>query len=95
MSSAQGLKVAVITGASGGIGRAASVSLYKTGWTVVLVARRQDALEETQRLLQGSDGASTESQGGDDKRSSLVVADLSKVEDIGKVFAHVKETYGA
>lgn len=39
-------KVVVITGASGGIGAAAAESIARRGHTVVLVARRKDALEE-------------------------------------------------
>lgn len=39
-------KVVVITGASGGIGAAAAESIARRGHTVVLVARRQGALEQ-------------------------------------------------
>lgn len=38
-------EVVVITGASGGIGAAAAAAIAKRGHTVVLVARRRDALE--------------------------------------------------
>lgn len=76
-------RIAVITGASSGIGRAASIALHKTGWTVVLVARRQQMLEETK--VQISDKG---------ERVSIVVADLAKEQDIQKVFDHVKDTYG-
>ena len=40
-------KVAVVTGAGSGIGRAAAVALHEAGYEVVLVGRRPEALEET------------------------------------------------
>jgi NAD(P)-dependent dehydrogenase (short-subunit alcohol dehydrogenase family) len=46
------VKVAVITGAGGGIGRACAVALAKGGFSgIVLVGRRQEALEETAALV--------------------------------------------
>ena len=40
-------KIALVTGASSGIGKACALSLLKEGWTVALVGRRIDALENT------------------------------------------------
>ena len=40
-------KVAIVTGAGSGVGRAVSLALVQDGWAVVLAGRRQDALEET------------------------------------------------
>ena len=40
-------KVAVVTGASSGIGKACALALLAEGWTVVLVGRRADALQAT------------------------------------------------
>lgn len=47
------MKVAVITGAGSGIGRAVAVELVARGWSVVLAGRRRDALEETVRIAGG------------------------------------------
>ncbi|MDR3511416.1 MAG: SDR family NAD(P)-dependent oxidoreductase [Caulobacteraceae bacterium] len=38
-------KIALVTGAGGGIGRAAALALARNGWTVVLTGRRRELLE--------------------------------------------------
>jgi len=43
-------RVAVVTGAGSGIGRAVALALLKEGYAVALVGRRADALAETARL---------------------------------------------
>lgn len=43
------LKVAVITGAGSGIGRAVAIHLARAGYQVALAGRRLDALEETEK----------------------------------------------
>ena len=39
------IKVALVTGAGSGIGKAAALALLKAGYHVVLTGRRQDALQ--------------------------------------------------
>jgi NAD(P)-dependent dehydrogenase (short-subunit alcohol dehydrogenase family) len=41
------MKVALVTGAGSGIGRTCALALLAEGWTVALVGRRADALQET------------------------------------------------
>jgi NAD(P)-dependent dehydrogenase (short-subunit alcohol dehydrogenase family) len=50
-ASASAPRVAVVTGASAGIGRAIAVGLGQLGWSVGLGARRLDQLDETAKLV--------------------------------------------
>jgi len=75
-------KIAVVTGAGTGVGRAAALALMKVGFTVVLTGRRLDKLQETQKL--------GESVG----KSLPVVADMTDPGSIAALFAKVTETYG-
>ena len=40
-------KIAIVTGASSGIGKACALGLLKEGWKVALIGRRADALQAT------------------------------------------------
>jgi short-subunit dehydrogenase len=60
-------KRALISGATGGIGRAIAEELARGGATLVLSSRRQDELEELARSLPGGDG-----------RHQAVTADLAE-----------------
>jgi NAD(P)-dependent dehydrogenase (short-subunit alcohol dehydrogenase family) len=75
-------KIAVVTGAGTGVGRAAALALMNVGFTVVLTGRRLDKLQETQKL--------GESVG----KSLPVVADMTDPASIAALFAKVTETYG-
>ena len=46
-------RIAVITGAGSGIGRATALALCADGWSVALLGRRKDALDETASLAAG------------------------------------------
>jgi NAD(P)-dependent dehydrogenase (short-subunit alcohol dehydrogenase family) len=77
-------KIAVVTGASSGIGRAAAIALNSAGWTVVLSGRRADALAETVQAMPN-----------DSRSKTLVVSgDLSSPDDVRNLFGCVKTTYG-
>ena len=49
-------RVAVVTGASSGIGRAIAVALGRLGWTVALGARRVTQLDETAKMVADAGG---------------------------------------
>src|SRR3954463_14252523 len=75
-------KIAVVTGAGTGVGRAASLALMNAGFTVVLAGRRMEMLEETKKL-------------GDNIGKSLCVsADMTDPGSIAALFAKAMETYG-
>src|SRR4029079_12278747 len=75
-------KIAIVTGAGTGVGRAASLALMNAGFTVVLAGRRMEMLEEAKKL------------GDNVGKSMCVSADMTKPESIAALFAKVKETYG-
>jgi NAD(P)-dependent dehydrogenase (short-subunit alcohol dehydrogenase family) len=75
-------RIALVTGAGTGVGRAASLALMKAGFTVVLAGRRMEMLQETQKL-------------GDNVGKSLPVsADMTDPASIAALFAKVMQTYG-
>ena len=51
-------KIAIITGAGTGVGRAAALALYANGYAVTLAGRRSDVLNTTVDLIQ-DDGERT------------------------------------
>ena len=50
-------KIAIVTGAGSGIGRACALALLAEGWTVGLLGRRADALQETAAAAAGDAAA--------------------------------------
>jgi hypothetical protein len=76
-------KVAVVTGASSGIGAATAKRLAREGMRVVLVARRLDRLETLADEIRQAGGV-----------SSLIPADLTLEADRARVFSEVMEHFG-
>ena len=76
-------KVALITGAGTGIGRAAALALHRSNHDVVLAGRRQELLEETASLADPNG------------RQMLVVpADIAVPEQVSALFAKTRGTFG-
>ncbi len=64
-------KVALVTGAGSGIGRAAAIALSRDGFALVLAGRRKEALEETAGLLAGESLAMPTDVGDPDSVNGL------------------------
>ena len=76
-------KIAVITGAGSGIGRASAHALLEAGWTVVLAGRRRDMLEQTASLANAPPSCAL-----------AVPTDVSQPDSIAALFDAVKNSYG-
>jgi NAD(P)-dependent dehydrogenase (short-subunit alcohol dehydrogenase family) len=76
-------KIAVITGAGSGIGRATALALYADGFSVVLAGRRRAMLEETAALA-----------GAPPPKMLVVPTDVTAPTSIASLFDTVKATYG-
>ena len=76
-------RIALVTGAGSGIGRAASLALHAAGYSVALAGRRAAELEKTASLAG--------SQGG---RMLPIPADVSKPEAVRDLFAAVHQAFG-
>ena len=74
-------KVALVTGAGSGIGRAISLRLLQDGFVVILVGRRRAPLEET---------AALSVSGG---KAMVLPADISKEEEVDALFEKVRQEY--
>ena len=74
-------KVALVTGAGSGIGRAVALALNGAGYGLVLAGRRQAALEQTAGLAKGPGIVA-------------VATDVSRPEQVEALFAAVKEKFG-
>ena len=76
-------KIAIITGAGSGIGRATAFALSQAGYTCVLAGRRIEALEQT---------AASISPGGG--HALVVPTDVSDPESVNALFTKTRETFG-
>jgi NADP-dependent 3-hydroxy acid dehydrogenase YdfG len=75
-------QTAVITGAGSGVGRAIAIALAKQNWSVALVGRREELLNETAKLT------------GHSPADLLVCAcDIGRVEEVEKMARLVKAKF--
>ena len=76
-------KIAIVTGAGSGVGRAVALTLLKDGYTVVLAGRRESALQETASLAQDATA-----------RTLVVPADVSNPSAVQTLFEKTQATFG-
>ncbi|MBV8030182.1 MAG: SDR family oxidoreductase [Betaproteobacteria bacterium] len=75
-------KVALVTGAGTGIGKAASLALLKDGYCVALVGRRGELLEKTA------------AESGAKDRTLVLPADITNPATVKEIFAKLKAKWG-
>ena len=73
-------KIAMITGAGSGVGRAVAQALAAQDWQLALVGRKQDTLEETAKSLKGT--------------HLIAPADVGDPAAVKGVFARIKDRFG-
>ena len=76
-------KLALVTGASRGIGEAAARLLAEQGAHVIISSRKQDACEKVAREIQDDGG-----------QASAHACHIGDLDQIQKIFNHVREQYG-
>ena len=76
-------KVALVTGAGSGIGKAAAVLLAKEGAKVALVSRTQEELEKVKGEIEAGGGTAL-----------VATADISKPEDMEAVYQKIDTAWG-
>ncbi|MBN2324599.1 MAG: SDR family oxidoreductase [Spirochaetes bacterium] len=72
-------RIALVTGASRGIGRSISAALASSGVRVILSSRSKESLEAVGKEIGGA---------------TVIPADISKENDIDSLFSSVQETFG-
>jgi NAD(P)-dependent dehydrogenase (short-subunit alcohol dehydrogenase family) len=75
-------RIAIVTGAGSGVGKAAALAFLKAGWKVGLAGRRQAELEKTAQ------------ESGAAGNALVVPTDVSKQDSVKAMFATVKQTWG-
>jgi NAD(P)-dependent dehydrogenase (short-subunit alcohol dehydrogenase family) len=86
-------KIAVVTGASSGIGKAAAVALFADGWHVVFAGRRLDRLE--QAIAEASDARDGQARGTDPiPRAIAIQTDVTQPASVRDLFAQTRTTFG-
>jgi NAD(P)-dependent dehydrogenase (short-subunit alcohol dehydrogenase family) len=76
-------KIAIVTGAGSGIGKAVAIALARESYSVVLAGRRKEPLEATAREV-----------GQTNSKTLVVPADVSDPTAVRELFAKTKDAFG-
>ena len=68
-------KVAIITGAGSGVGRASAIALAKQGWRIGLLGRTHETLTETAAMIEGE--------------TAIATGDVASPEDVDRMFGEI------
>ena len=81
-------RIALVTGAGSGIGRACALALLADGWTVWLAGRRMVALQDTVTQASHRHGAAAAA------RAHPWPADVGQSDEVERLFAAIRSTHG-
>lgn len=88
-------KIALVTGAGSGIGRASARALYRDGYKVVLAGRRLEALQETTHDNGNGNGNAVDaSWPWEESRYLLVPTDVTQADQVENLFQQIKDRFG-
>jgi NAD(P)-dependent dehydrogenase (short-subunit alcohol dehydrogenase family) len=76
-------KIAIVTGAGSGIGKAVAIALARDGYSVALAGRRKETLDATALELKQANS-----------KTLVVPADVSDPAAVRELFAKIKEAFG-
>ena len=71
-------KIAIVTGASSGLGQSICIKLALKGYEIILASRNQQKLKKVHKIIKNNGG-----------KSKIIVTDVSKEDDIKKLYSKI------
>jgi NAD(P)-dependent dehydrogenase (short-subunit alcohol dehydrogenase family) len=88
-------KIAIVTGAGSGIGKATAVALFADGWHVVFAGRRVERLEEAIADAKAArEATARDTNAGAGPRALAVQTDVTQQDSVRNLFAQTRDTFG-